>query len=1198
MYKIYTKGVCFPKDGLCKIMKGMKQHFFAATQHHPIKRKLILVMKLATILMISTVLHVSAAGFAQKVTYAKKNTTIERVFNEIKKQTGYRILYSDYILNDAAVIDVNFKQTTLDEVMISLLKGKRLTYVIENYKSIVLKEKESSFLERVNSYFAAVQIKGRVLDQNGTPIPSVSVKIKNTKNVVVTTADGWFNLTVPNEKTTLVFSYVGYVTREVLASQNMTVVMQEENNLLNDLVVVGYGISKKKDLTGSVSSIDAKDIQNVPFATFDNALAGKAAGVQVTKADGTPGGAVRIRIRGSSSLLGGNDPLYIIDGVPVQVRSNFINPGYDVGSPVGNSLNNAGGVNAGLSASFVNGLNGLGGLNIDDIESISILKDASSTAIYGSKAANGVVIVTTKRGKKDMKPQITAGYYSTVSTPITPHVLNAEEYKMLLTEAATNTYNERTAKGDLIYPEVNSIVNNPSTYFGKANTNWIDEVTRNTISHNADLSVQGGSSATRYFSSIAYNNTPGVVKATDYQRVSGKLNLETEIGRKFKFITNLMIGHTNQNIGDGAYGQAIISRPDYAAYDAAGTPTDFSVVGPAYLGFQNPVALLKATNNAKTLSLMGSVSGLYDFNPDLQFKSTVSLNSQTYNQRNYMPSYLNIGNFYGNIANSGGIGGSSNSRFTNWFIENTLTYSKHINEIHDINILAGTSYETIKNSFFSVTAQGYPDDNVLNNLSSAITPLYTKGNDPSKPQSYLLSFYLRANYSLLDKYLFTFTGRTDGSSKFGPSNKFGYFPSAAIGWRLSKENFLKDTKWIDDIKLRGSYGVTGSQNIGDQMYRTLYSPFSYGGNSALIPTQLGNQGIKWESTKSADAGLDVSLFNNRLQATVDYYNKKTNGALLALPLAPSAAYSTLLKNTADLKNTGLEVTLQGDLIRNENFRWNASINVTWNKSLVTRLDKSADLGQIGSLSGLELGNTTLVEGEPLGLITGYKVNGMIKTQAQLDAYKKDLGMIGEIFYPYLNIGDLMYDLDYEIYKEYNSAYPKSDEIIARAAPKYYGGATQGFTYKNLDLQLYFTFSQGGSLLWGDHISSTQFSGSSNANVNMLKRYTAENPNTDQPRLLFNDGRSPKSNMDVFSSSYIKLRTLSFNYRFNKTKWMERAGVSNAALFASATNLFTITKYPGNDPETSNDTYSVVGGYFDASNYPTVKTFSLGLKVGF
>jgi TonB-linked SusC/RagA family outer membrane protein len=1196
MYKIYTKGVCNPKDSICKPVELLKPSYFTAVHQALLKRKLILVMKLATILMITTVLHVSAASLAQKITLVRKNASLENVFHEIKKQTGYRVLYSDLILNDEAKIDVNFKQASLDEVLGTLLKNRALTYVVENNKSIVLKE--SSFLDRVNRYFAAIQITGRVFDETGKPIPSASVKIKGTAKVVVTGADGRFNITVPDDATILVFSYVGYVTKEVTAKQNMVVVMQSENNLLNDLVVVGYGSSKKKDLTGSVSTIDAKDIQNVPFATFDNALAGKAAGVQVTKADGTPGGAVRIRIRGSSSLLGGNDPLYIIDGVPVQVKSNFINPGFDVGSPVGNDINNAGGVNAGLSASFVNGLNGLGGLNIDDIESISILKDASSTAIYGSKAANGVVIVTTKRGKKDMKPQITAGYYSTVSTPITPHVLNADEYKLLLTEAATNDYKERTAKNDPILPELNSIVNSPSTYFGKSNTNWIEEVTRNTISHNADLSVQGGSSATRYFSSIAYNSTPGVVKGTDYQRVTGKLNLETEIGKKFRFITNLMVGHTNQNIGDGAYGQAIKSRPDYAPYDASGIPTDFSAVGYAYLGFQNPVALLKATNNAKTLSLLGSLSALYDFNADLQFKSTASLNSQSYNQRNYIPSYLNIGNFYGNIANSGGIGGNSNSRLTNWFIENTLTYSKHINEIHDINVLAGTSYETIKNSFFSVTAQGYPDDNVLNNLSSAITPLYTRGNDPSKPQSYLLSFYLRANYSLLDKYLFTFTGRTDGSSKFGPDNKFGYFPSAAIGWRVSKENFLKDVKWIDDIKFRGSYGITGSQNIGDQMYRTLYSPFSYGGSSALIPTQLGNQGIKWESTKAIDAGLDLSFFSNRLQATVDYYNKKTNGALLALPVAPSAAYGTLLKNTADLKNTGLEISLQGDLIRNKNFRWNASVNVTWNKSLVTKLDKNADLGQIGSLTGLELGNTTLVEGEPLGLITGYKATGIIKNQAQLDAYKKDMGFFSDIFYPYLNIGDLMYELDFDTYKAYDSALPKTGEIIARAAPKYYGGFTQGFTYKNIDLQLYFTFSQGGSLLWGDHVSSTQFNGSSNANAIMLKRYTAENPDTDQPRLLFNDGRSPKSNMDVFSSSYVKLRTVSFNYRFDKSKWMERTGLINLALFASATNLFTITKYPGNDPETSNDTYSVVGGYFDASNYPTVRTFSLGLKVGF
>ncbi|SDD38617.1 TonB-linked outer membrane protein, SusC/RagA family [Mucilaginibacter pineti] len=1152
-------------------------------------------MKLTTFLLIIALMQASAKGYGQSINLNEKNVAVEAVFHSIEKQTGYVFFYDIATIRNLRV-SIHAQNASINDVLDNYFKDLPLSFNVVDQKNIVVKNKsESLFSKIVNLITIPYTITGKVTDENGKPLPGVTIVDSKGKRNTVSDETGFYSMSV-EKGDIVVFRFIGYKNKEVtITSQDvLNVTMQIDLSNLNQVVVVGYGSTRKKDLTGAVSTVDTKTIEDVPFTTIDNALAGKAAGVQVTKSDGTPGGAVRIRIRGSSSILGGNDPLYVIDGVPVQVQSSFKTPGYDVGSPVGNDVTAAGGVNAGLSTAFVNGLNSLGGLNTDDIESISILKDASSTAIYGSKAANGVVIITTKRGKKDMKPVITASYYTTITSPKTPHVLNASQYKTLLTEAAQNDYDERKAAGDPIPDDINSILNTPNLFFGKGNTDWIKEVTRNTVSHNAELAVQGGGAASKYFSSISYNSTPGVVKATDYQRISGKVNLENEIGKHFRFITNLILGYTQQNIGDGAYGQALRSRPDYTPYDADGNFTNFSEVGASYQGFQNPVALLTATNNAKTFSLLGSFSGIYDITKQLQFKSTVSLNSQAYNQRNYTPSYLDIGSFYGNVANEGGIGGNTNSRLTNWFLENTLSYNKSFGK-HTIDVLAGTSYETRKTSFFSATATGYPNDNVLTSLSSAVTPLYVRGDDPSKPQSYLLSFYVRANYSYMDKYLFTFTGRTDGSSKFGPNDKFGYFPSGAIAWRISQENFLKNVNWIDDIKFRGSYGLTGTQNIGDQMYRTLYSPFSYGGTSALIPTQLGNPTIKWESTKEADGGLDISLFKNRLQATFDYYNKKTSGALLALPVAPSSSYGAAFSNAVGIKNTGFEASLSGDIIHTTNFKWNASINVTWNKSLVTKLDKNADLGQLGDLTGLEYGNTTLVEGKPLGLITGLTVTGIIKNQAQLDAYKKKLGVYATYIFPYLNIGDPMYQLE-ETGPTNN--YLNFGTVIANAAPKYFGGITQGFTYKNFDLQFYFTFSQGGKLVWGDHVSSVAFTGTSNANVAMLNRYTSTNTDSNQPRLLLNDGIYYKSNLDVFNSSYLKLRTLTFNYHLGKSRWMQKAGLQNASVFASATNLFTITKYPGNDPETSDDPYSVGGGYFDVSNYPTVKTFSLGLKAGF
>jgi len=1167
--------------------------------------KILLIMKLTTLILIIGLLQVSAKGFSQ-ITLNENNVSIKKVLASIEKQSGFHFFYNADQLKDEK-IDIRVSNATLDEALAQCFKNTPFAYKVLE-KNVVIQQKLPAISESNTVSAATTEIHGVVRDDDGKPLAGVTVLNKISKKGAVTDAAG--NYVIAAQKgDVLVFSFVGYSAKEIKVGDypliNVSMVMSTSN--LNDVVVIGYGTTERKDLTGAVSTIAAADVKDVPFNTIDNALAGKAAGVQVTKSDGTPGGAVRIRIRGTSSLLGGNDPLYIIDGVPLQIKSDFVNPGFALSSPLGNAA--AGGNPAvsdvgssGLSSSFINGLNSLGGLNPDDIESITILKDASSTAIYGSKAANGVVIITTKRGKANTKPQILASYYSTVSAPYNaPKLLDATQFKELFTEAAQNQQSWDIISQSPLSTNADLILNHASNLFGTANTNWIKEVTRNTVSHNAELSVEGGGNSSKYFNSISYTSNPGIVKGTDFQRISGKINLENNITDKFRIITNIILGYTNQNLGDNAYAQALFARPDLSPYNANGSYLNFDEQGEAQTAFTNPVALLTATNNAKTFSLLGSLSGVYDITQNLQFKTSGSLNYNAYNQRNYTPSYLDLASTYGNVANTGGIGSNSNRRSTDWFWENTLTYNKQFNKNNSLNVLVGQSFETTKASFFSATATGYPNDNVLTGLSSAVLPLVVSGDDPTSPQSYLLSFYTRANYSLMDKYLFTFTGRTDGSSKFGINDKFGWFPSGAVAWRISQENFLKNVSWIDDIKLRGSYGLTGNQNIGDQMYRTLYSPKSYNGVSALIPTQLGNSGIKWETTKEADGGIDISLFKERLTATVDYFNKQTSGDLLSLPIAPSSSYTSLLTNAVGIRNNGWEVTVGGDVIRNSNFRWSASVNATFTQSIVTHLSSAADLSQIASQSGLETiqshygGNTTLIQGKPIGLITGRYVDGIIKTQAQADAYQKALGFLAPYFPA--EIGDPMMRLDPSTAAKGYEA-PEVNIIIANGAPKYYGGITQNFAYKNFSLNLYFTYSVGGHLLWAEHAASTEPGALTNADVSMLDRYTPQNTNTNEPRLMLDYSTYGNSNLDVFSSSYLKLRTLTLNYNLSKLNWIKNAGLKNTTIFASATNLFTITKYPGSDPEVSDDPYSVASGYIDVNNYPQLRTFSIGIKTGF
>lgn len=1138
-------------------------------------------------------LALNSQVLAQKITYQIKDAPIEDVFKVIKSQTDYIVFSNAELIKKIPNVSIQANSMPLEKFLDQVLSGSSISYSIDGQTIILTQSKSEQ---------GRVVFKGVVVDNAGHPL--VGATVKNMMNERVEQAstntgnNGSFNI-LAKKGDVLVVSYVGYKTYQYgvsLLSVTPTFQLTSEERSLEELVVIGYGSAKKKDLTGSVASLSGKSMQDLPFMTVDNALAGKVAGVEVSKADGTPGGAVRIRIRGTSSLLGGNDPLYIIDGVPVQVQNNYISPGYDISSPTANDINGSGASAAGLSASFVNGLNGLNGLNPEDIASISVLKDASSAAIYGSKASNGVVIITTKRGANNMHTNITAGYYTTITAPRLPAVLNATQYREMVTEGASNSYHARQLLNQDIPAELDMILNNPSRYFGTANTNWLKEVTRNTLSHNADLSIQGGGQSSKFYTSLSYNNTPGVMKGSKYERVSGKINLEYNLGKKLAILTNLGLSNTDQDITNGAYAQAIRARPDWAPRDANGNYTDFSMMGESYNGFQNPLALISAINNSKTFSLMGSLSGIYTINPDLNFKSTVSLNRQAYDQRTFTPSYVAVGGYAGNTSGKQATGSNASSTLYNWFVENVLTFNKQLNEQNSINVVAGTSYETYKRSFFSTTATGYPDDTHLTSLSSAITPLYVSGDNPIKPQSYLVSFYLRGNYTYDNKYLFTFTGRTDGSSKFGADNKWGYFPSGAFAWRLSEEKFLKDISWISDIKLRSSYGLLGNQNIGDQMHRTLYYPLSYGGSSALVPSQLGNAGIKWETTHEFDLGADLAFFNNRLQFTFDYYDKRTKGALLSLPVAPSTSYPNLLSNSVDIKNTGYEVSIDGVIKRSAKFSWSGTFNISWNRSMISKLSADAPLGQLGNYAGLESGNTTLVEGKPLGLITGRYVEDIIRTQAQLDAYKASIGSLVGIFYPYMAIGDAQYTLQPE---SGGVRFVSKNEIIAEAAPKFYGGLSQNLSYGKLGVQLYFTYSYGGKLLWGDHVSSVQMVQKANATTAILDRYTENNTTGSSPRLMNgSDVTYLRSNLDVFSSSFLKLRTFMVNYDFSQTGLSRSLHTRNLTAFVSATNLFTVTKYPGNDPETSNDPYSSIGGYFDASNYPVTRTFSFGLKASF
>ena len=1037
----------------------------------------------------------------------------------------------------------------------------------------------------------AIRITGKVRDEQKQSLPGVTIQVKGTEFGAATDMNGTYTLSIPNnigQNFTLVFSFVGMQTQEIAytGKDTIDVVLRENVKAVDEVVVVGYGTTKQKDFTGSVSSVKTREIRDVPFISVDDALAGKASGVSVVKADGSPGGAVRIRIRGGASLLGTNDPLYVIDGIPTVVSDNYINGQSDITNPLeaanyGDDFNNS------VEGAFSRGLNNLSGLNIADIESIDILKDAPATAIYGSKAANGVVIITTKKGRKDTKPQLNLNYYIGFTNPIKEKVLNAEQYKSALKDAAQRFLTAREDAGKPMtgsqVEQAQRIINDPA-FFGNADTDWLDLVLRTGTSQNVDVSVAEGGANSRYYTSLSYTGQDGTLIGTDFMRISGKISLDTDVSNYFRLYTNLNFGYTKNNITNGIYGQALTAPPTFSPYNEDGTYAALGDLNNDYRGYQNPLAVAAGTNRAKTYSFMGSVAGEVTFLKDFKFKSTVSINYNNYNQLNYVPSFVEVGGFYGREDSQGGMGTQAQSTVIDVFFENTLTYDKEFNENHRLNVLAGTSWEDHRKDYFSASGRGYPDDDYLNNLSSASIAANVKGSNPESRTS-LLSFYVRANYVWKDRYLFTFTGRADASSKFAPDNQYGFFPSGAIAWRISEENFLNMVEWIDEIKVRASMGKTGTQSIGDHMWRTLYSPVSYGDKNALIPTQLGNDKIKWESTVQKDLGLDFSFMRGRLGGTFGYYHKVTDGTLLNMTPAPSSSYSTVVFNIAKIRNQGLEFDIHGDFIRKKDFRWTGNLNISRNVSKVLDIN-GGPFSDPNDRDAMNLGTSVVKEGEPLGLLYGRVATGIIKTQAQLEAAREEFSL-WTIFDPYLNLGDIAYEYEDGFWKE---------DVIGHATPDFFGGYTNTINWNRFTLTALFTFSYGNDLIYQKDVSDSGMSSLANRGTRVLNHYSEDNTSSNRPRSMWATTYM-LSSLNVYDASYLKLKTLSLSYNLPESI-CRKVRIKSASVYGTATNVFTITSYPGPDPEVSDDPTSVIGGGRDVSTYPTVKSYTFGIRINF
>ncbi len=875
-------------------------------------------MRLLAFFLFLGVVPVSATVFGQyaKVSLRVEKASLEKVMDILEQSTDYRFVYQNSQIESVRNLTLDLKDTDIRDVMKECLKGSSLTFNVVGMNVVIVPLKEMPLQQNVKK---EKQVKGRVMDKEGLPLPGVSVMIDSTTMGVVTDVNGNYVLTYPEmNNVRLRFSFVGMQTKYVTVGNNtvINVVLEEEINRLDEVVAVGYGTTKAKDMTGAVSRLGKKEIETAPMgASIQSMLQGRAPGVNVMISSASPTSPVSVIIRGSSSLSGDSQPLWVIDGVPEY--------------------------SAGTSGNISNTLYNL---NLTDVETIDILKDASATAIYGSRAANGVVLVTTKRGKKGMKPtlEFSARYGIQTMNANDFGVLNAEEY-IALSKASvrasfftrgsldyfTRQYIDETkfnAKTNYSQFDLETLTDDlflEDAYYG-ADTDWWDLMTHNAATQEYSLGIRGGSKESSYSSSFFYKDQKGIVKGGSSKLLGGSFNFDASIRDVVRFKLGLRATSRVTDDKDGMIGTILNMRPDYPAYTEDGSINMISYY------VENPLFTLKNIKEGKGKDFTGSLGLEWDIIPGLTLRTNGTLKyginkNLTYNRK-----------YYDDGISSSTV--SKNESYT-YVWDNTLTYLKTL-EDHNLVGLLGFSIEKYESDGLSASGSNFPDDEVLTNLGSAATKNSIASSYNSNT---LVSTFARLEYKFNNRYLLTLNFRADGSSQFGPDKRWGYFPSGAIAWIITEENFMKDyANIVSYLKLRGSIGKTGSQNLGAYDWRTLMGSATYNGVAGIVPSSLGNDILQWEEQVQKEIGLDYGFWDDRIRGTLGFYQKKVDNLLYSDPVPISSSFSSVYQNIGSLKNRGVEFDVRVDIVKNsqKDLTWNVDFNIARNRTTLEKLNST------------------------------------------------------------------------------------------------------------------------------------------------------------------------------------------------------------------------------------------------------------------
>jgi TonB-linked SusC/RagA family outer membrane protein len=1060
----------------------------------------------------------SGKGFAQQqpVTLTANNQALLGVFEEIERQTGLTFAYSESALDTKRLVSIAVTAKPVEDVLRELLRGTSTTFSFKGNVIVLAKEQPVAV--------PPVTLSGLVTDGR-EPLAGASIAEKGTTNGVVSDAAGRFSLKVA-KGARVVVSFLGYLSQEmtVEGQAEVEVVLVENSKALDEVVVVGYGTVRKADLTTAVAVVSTSGIDERPMVSASSAIQGKAAGVQVIQSSGQPGSGMTVRIRGASSVTSSSDPLYVVDGVPVgdgEYSINYLSP--------------------------------------NDIASLQVLKDASSAAIYGSRAANGVVLITTKTGaNKD--PKISFSAYAGISNVTkTYEVLNTQQYYELMNDP-------------------NFPVSPASLPAGlKDETDWFKETFTTGINQNYQLSYSGGNERSSYYFSGGYTDEQGILKVSYYKRYNFRANVETQVREWIKFSTNLSYAHyksngvtTGVNTNRNGVVLAAITTPRYAKIWSATNPNQYNdnFYGP---NLRSPLENMANSENDfnTTDRLVATESATLNLLKGMTFKSTISMDRR----------WVHAFDFIDPIATSDGRnakGAASDTRSDDWRMvyDNILTYSPPLGNKHQVNLMAGTSATTSLWEQLGASRTHFSDENPIVSIEGGNNG-GVRGQWAGKTEWAIMSYLGRATYNYDSKYLFTANFRADGSSKLAPASRWGYFPSFSAAWRLSSEGFMKGIAWLDDLKLRGGWGQTGNQSgLDEYAYLQKYNTNYYDWTNPLYTnarpsvgskSNMKNENLTWETTTQTGIGVDITVLQSRLTASFDAYYKYTTDMLMNVPLP--APNPSIFRNEGEMSNKGIELGLQSYNLVGA-FKWNTDFNISFNKNKLEKLS----LQQVYYYTQIEpLGAENIVRmtpGESLSQFWGYVAQG-VDTETG-DLTYKDVSGDGSI-----TVSDKTY--------------------IGDANPDFTFGLTNNFSYKGFTLDVFINGSYGNDIFNVSRAEMISMKDSKNQITDVLRRWKVPGQVTDIPRA--GSMETPKvSSYWVEDGSFLKVKTVTLSYNF-QAPILRKWNIARLQPYVTLQNFFTLTNYSGFDPEVNQSTNAYEMG-FDFGTYPNVKTVIFGVNIDF